>query len=339
VLRWIGVAIVLALFALGGVVWSRGTPTSRSAAVVPVVVVDAAAAPPAAQPAAFQGERALADLRDLVAIGPRPAGSPGAARARALIAERLRQAGWPVSEQAFSVAGPGGRPVEMVNLIGSRRGQQAGRIVLGTHYDTKDIAGMQFLGANDGASGVALLLELARALGRAQRAFGIDLVFFDGEEAFGPNITGRDGLYGSNAMAAKLAGEGALDAIQALILVDMIGDRDLNLGLDSNSDAELLRLAREIAAEQGHPTLFDPGQTFALVDDHMPFRDRGLARVLALIDFQFGAKQSPGPLWHTEGDNLQAVSAESLNRVGRVVVELVTRIEGRPVQTQGAANP
>jgi glutaminyl-peptide cyclotransferase len=187
---------------------------------------------------------------------------------------------------------------------------------------------------------VAVLLEVARSLGRAPRpGHAVELVFFDGEEAFGPSITGRDGLYGANALAAKLAGEGALGSIEALVLVDMIGDRELNLGLDSNSDAGLLRMAREIAAEQGDADLFDPSSTFALVDDHLPFRQRGVERVLALIDFQFGAKYSPGPLWHTERDNLQAVSAESLNRIGRLVVQLVGRIERDAAGRADAAVP
>ena len=313
--------------------WSRATPATSAVATS---VVAKSVAPPSAGAAgaAFQAERAFADLRDLVAIGPRPAGSPGAAQARTLISDRLRQAGWPVAEQPFSVSAPDGRAVEMINVVGSRRGEKPGRIVLGTHYDTKHIEGMHFVGANDGASGVALLLELARALGRAPRPYTVELAFFDGEEAFGPSIVPGDGLFGSNAMAAKLAGENALGSIQALILVDMIGDRDLNLGLDTNSDPDLLRLAREIASGHGDAALFDPAQTFGLVDDHMPFVDRGLERVLGLIDFQYGAKRSPGPLWHTEGDNLQAVSAESLKRAGRVVVELVTRLE----QTAGPAD-
>lgn len=270
----------------------------------------------------FDGARAFADLRDQVAIGPRPAGSEGAERTRALISERLRQAGWPVEAHRFQAEPPDGSTIEMVNLIARQPGESEDTLVLAAHYDTKPIPGVRFLGANDGASGVAILLELARVWGRRRGPFTVELVFFDGEEARGSNITARDGLYGSRALAERMQADGALERVRAFVLVDMVGDRDLNIAIDQNSSAELRALFGEVAGD-----LVDPSHRLRLIDDHMPFRERGVGKVLALIDFQYGSRRSPGPLWHTAGDGLDGVSAESLNRVGDALVQLVSRLE------------
>ncbi|MEX2206203.1 MAG: M28 family peptidase [Myxococcota bacterium] len=256
-------------------------------------------------------------------IGPRPAGSPGAARARELIRERLRQAGWPVEEHAFEVTAPGARPVPMVNLIARRAGASEQRLLLITHYDTKDIPGIAFVGANDGASGTAVLLELARVLAAAELPLTTELVFADGEEAFGVSITEQDGLYGSTALAERMRQDGSLAQIRSLILVDMVGDRDLNLVVDLGSSALLREIFAREARALGQGGIIDARAIMAVVDDHTPFAQRGVEHVLALIDFQFGARVSPGPLWHTAGDDLGAVSAASLNSVGSVLVEAV----------------
>jgi len=275
----------------------------------------------------FDGERALRDLADQVALGPRPSGSPGAAATRALIRERLTQAGWPVSEHAFSVTRPGGGDVRMANLIAPLPGERPERIWLGAHYDTKDIPGIDFVGANDGASGVAVLLETARVLGRRPRPFTVELVFFDGEEAFGKNISARDGLYGSRALARTAAGDGRLEQLRALIVVDMVGDRDLGLALDLGSEPWLVEIARQ-EAEGVQAGLFEPAQTLHVVDDHTAFAERGVP-VLLLIDFRYGGRVTPGPLWHTAGDSLAGVAGESLNRVGRLLVQTLERTEQR----------
>ena len=291
----------------------------------------------------FDAERAYTDLVDQVRIGPRPSGSEGARATRHLIATRLRQAGWPVEEHRFEVRRPDGSPVSMVNLIATRRGERSDRIWIGAHYDTTHIPGVNFVGANDGASGVAVLLELARVLGARPRPFTVELVFFDGEEAFGRNITRLDGLYGSRALAGRLVEEGRLGKIRALLLVDMVADRDLNLSIDSGS-APWLRNLLQQEAQRLAPDMVDPGAAVRLVDDHTPFREVGLADVLAIIDFQFGARSTPGPLWHTAGEDLSAVSQESLNRVGRLLVQILERAErgllaGRSGRPTGEAGP
>jgi hypothetical protein len=291
---------------------------------------------PAATPAGFDGARAFADLEALVRIGPRPAGSPGAARARALIRERLRQAGWQVLEHAFDAHPPGAKPVPMVNLIARRVGASLERVLLITHYDTKDIAGIAFVGANDGASGTAVLLELARVLGAQELPLTTELVFADGEEAVGPSITDQDGLYGSTALAERMMQDGSLAQLRSVILVDMVGDEDLNLVVDLGSSPLLREIFAREAQKLGRGGLVDAKAIMGVIDDHSPFASRGVEHVLALIDFQFGARVSPGPLWHTAGDDLGAVSAASLNSVGGVLVEAVRAIEEH---WHGAAMP
>ncbi|NRA03355.1 MAG: M28 family peptidase [Myxococcales bacterium] len=287
------------------------------------------AAEPALDSAAnrFEGARAFADLRDLVAIGERPAGSAGAARTRELIRERLRQAGWVSATQAFQVDAGSGASVAMENIVAKRPGRQSTIILLGAHYDTKRIEGMRFLGANDGASGVAVLLELARVLGPGPGEFPVWLAFFDGEEAFGADITREDGLFGSRALAERMLRDGALERIGAVIVVDMVGDRDLDLVSDSHSSPRLRSYLNQAAVRIGHPEVLGNGPRLAIVDDHLPFRERGVAEVLLLMDFQFGGRSVPGPYWHTPRDDLASVSAESLNTAGKLCVLVLERIE------------
>ncbi len=275
----------------------------------------------------FEGARAFADLRDLVAIGERPAGSAGAARTRELIRERLRQAGWASSTHAFRVDRGNGATVELENVVAKRPGRQSKIILLGAHYDTKRIDGIRFLGANDGASGVAVLLELARALGPGPGEFPVWLAFFDGEEAFGSDITPEDGLFGSQALAERMLQDGDLERVRAVIVVDMVGDRDLDLVTDSYSSPRLRSYLNEAAARMGIQEVLARGPRLAVIDDHMPFRERGVEEVLLLMDFRFGGRWAPGPYWHTARDDLTSVSAESLNTVGKLCVLILERIE------------
>ena len=220
-----------------------------------------------------------------------------------------------------------------VNLIATLKGESTQRIWLGAHYDTKQIPGIRFVGANDGASGVALLLEMARVLGPRKNPVTYEMVFFDGEEAIGRNITQRDGLFGSRALAKSMAEAGELEGIAAFVLVDMVADRDLNLTPDLGS-APWLQEALDAAATERDPGLFDREASLFLVDDHIPFRDAGLGDVLVLIDFQFGARATPGPSWHTSADDLESVSAESLNRVGKLLVQALGAMERRAISDQ-----
>ena len=283
----------------------------------------------AAAPVGFDGARAFRDLEALVRIGARTAGSNGAEQTRALIRERLRQAGWLVEAQTFRAAPPGGKPVAMANLV-AQRSAAASPVLLITHFDTKSFADQTFVGANDGASGVAVLLELARATAGDQPPLPLQLAFVDGEEAFGPTIDADDGLYGSKALAKRMADDGELAKLRAVILVDMVGDRDLNLALDFGSSAELRDRFDAAATKLGVAPLIDTRQAMSVIDDHTPFQERGVREILALIDFQYGARVSPGPRWHTSADDLEGVSAESLGAFGRVLVQMLRDLGAAP---------
>jgi Zn-dependent M28 family amino/carboxypeptidase len=225
----------------------------------------------------------------------------------------------------------------MTNLIAVLPGERPGWILFGTHYDTKQIEGVHFVGANDGASGVALLLELARQLAPAHRPYGVQLLFFDGEESFGAVMTEEDGLYGSKALAAEMEQSGELARAHALILVDLVADADLGLVEDRHSSPRLRRLVREVAADLGSEEAVTGGGQAFILDDHVPFIERGLDEALCLIDLRYGGETMPGPLWHTAGDNLDAVSSESLNTVGRLVVELYSRLVQQLEQSEAAS--
>jgi glutaminyl-peptide cyclotransferase len=310
-----------------------------AAAAALALACDRSAEPPGAAPAAtasgFDAARAMRDLEALVRIGPRPAGSEGAAQARALIRERLRQAGWPAEEHAFEARPKDRPPVPMANVLSRKEGASAERLLLITHYDTKDLDGMRFVGANDGASGTAVLLELARVLAPEKLPLGIELVFADGEEAFGRSITAEDGLYGSTALAERMHADGSLARVRAVILVDMVGDRDQNLVFDLGNSPLLREIFEREARNLGEPELFDLGAAMSVIDDHTPFAQRGIPHVLVLMDFQFGARVSPGPLWHTAGDDLASVSEASLGRIGKVLVAGV-RASARSLASSGA---
>lgn len=248
----------------------------------------------------FDARRAFAELTRQVRSGPRPAGS---ATSREL-ADRLRRA---LPRGAFE-------PVEgnLRNVVGSLKGRRPA-IVLAAHYDTKDLPG--FVGANDGASGTAVLLELARTLRRARRSADapeLRFVFFDGEES--PDDEGdfyTSGLRGSRAYAARHARE-----IGALILLDYVGEKNLVIRREAGSDPALWSRLRAAARRVGAQTTFPAGETGGVIDDHTPFTRRGIPAI-DLIDFDFDC-------FHKTCDDLGVVSADSLDRVGETVFDLVS---------------
>ena len=260
------------------------------------------------------GASALRHVEQLVGIGPRVAGSPGGERARAYIVGELRRSGIEPEVQPFEAATPQGRK-RMANVIARLPGRRPDVIVLAGHYDTKVFKSFRFVGANDGGSSAALLIELARRLAKAPREYTIWIVWFDGEEAF-ETWTTTDSLYGSRYLAAELERTGRLP--RALVLVDMIGDRDLNIRRDTYSTPWLNDILWASAARLGHARHFlnDP---MPVEDDHAPFLKAGVAAAL-LIDFDY-------PPWHTADDTLDKISARSLAIVGDVVLDALPSIE------------
>lgn len=291
-----------------------GTVARRLALALAVVVASVLAGAAAGRPS-FDGAAALRHIERLVAIGPRVAGTPGGARARAYIVGELeRIPGLQVQVRSFEADTPPGRTT-MANVVAVLPGRRPDVIMLGGHYDTKLFKGFRFVGANDAGSSTALLIELARRLAGAPRDYTYWLVWFDGEEAF-VTWTDRDSLYGSRRLAADLARARQLP--RAMILVDMIGDRDLAIRREAHSAAWLTDIIWDAAARLGHGRHF-LRDTIPVEDDHVPFLRAGVPAAL-LIDFDF-------PAWHTAEDTLDKVSAQSLAVVGEVLLEALPSVE------------
>jgi hypothetical protein len=278
---------------------------------------------PAGPAAQFNGERAMKYTREVVAFGPRPAGSPAHGKLESYLLTQL--AGLATEADAFTAATPLG-PRPMRNFIVRLPGSRPGVIVVCGHYDTKLLPG--FVGANDGGSSTGLLLELARELklqmkdGRLD-GYSVWLVFLDGEEAFG-EWTATDSLYGSRHLAARWQADGTLKNLKALLLVDMIGDADLDILRDLNSTAWLAQLVFDAAQRLGYQSHFYAGRT-AVEDDHMPFAQRGVP-VVDLIDFNYGYNNA---YWHTKNDTLDKLSPRSFTIVGSVVLESLRLLNQR----------
>ncbi len=266
----------------------------------------------------FDSSRAWEHLRQMVAIGPRPAGSPAIEQTRKYIKDQLAAIGLKASEQAWDDETPLGK-VHMVNLIVTIPGASRNRLAITGHYDTKLFRDIRFVGASDGASSAAFLIEFARVLKARHNPLTIDLVFLDGEEAV-IDWRGNDHTYGSRHYVAAAERDGSIKSLKAMILVDMIGDKDLGMRRDSYSTAWLSEIIWRQAAKMKLGNYFLPALT-TVEDDHLPFLSAGVPSV-DIIDLDYDA-------WHTQRDNLDAVSARSLQVVGDVVLASLPEIEAR----------
>jgi len=255
-------------------------------------------------PLPFDGQRAYQDVLAQVAYGPRVPDSPAHADTIAYIQEELRKAGWQAQIQNTIWKG-----FAIENIISSRT-NQAPQIILGAHYDSRMLADQDpgpgrkspVPGANDGASGVAILLELARTLPKG--SLPTWLVFFDAEDNGG--IAGRDWIMGSQAFVVALRFHP-----RAAIIVDMVGDADLNIYIEHNSNAALVSEIWGEAARLGFSQQFIPTVKYSMEDDHTPFLKAGLPAV-DIIDFDY-------PYWHTAADTPDKVSPKSLEIVGETL--------------------
>jgi glutaminyl-peptide cyclotransferase len=287
--------------------------------ILAMVGLLASAAVSAQAPVAFDSNKAWEHLRQQVAIGPRPSGSPGNVKNREYITKTLAAIGLKTVEQAWTATTPLG-PIKMVNLIATIPGQQAERIIIASHFDTKLFREFRFVGASDGASSTAALLELARVIkARPRLPFTIELLFLDGEEATGEWV-GTDNTYGSRHYVEVAQRTGTLKSLRAMILLDMIGDRNLNIRREENSTPWLTDIVWGVARKLGHQAHFIT-ESMPVEDDHLPFLKAGIPAI-DIIDLDY-------PAWHTAQDTLDAVSARSLQVVGDVVVAALPEIEAR----------
>ncbi len=251
----------------------------------------------------FDGASAMRFAQAQCDIGPRPTGTKEGWATGEFIIQNLKAAGWPIETQEFKF-----RDKPIRNII-AKRGQGS-LVILGAHYDTRPRAdndpvnpNAPIMGANDGASGVAALLELARALPEKLNR-EVWLAFFDAED-WG-NIEGWPFSVGADYMAASLKTKP-----MAVVVLDMIGDRDQQIYYEGNSNPEIQKSLFEEAEKLGYKANFIPQVKYSMTDDHSPFLARGYPAV-DLIDFDY-------PYWHTLQDTCDKISGESLERVGRVM--------------------
>ncbi len=297
--------------------------------------------------AKVSGEKALAHVAALVEIGPRPAGSEAIEKSRQYLEKELAALGWTTRRDPLQSKTPQGT-VEFVNVI-ARFGKEPWKRrvdgLLCSHYDTKRFDGFEFVGANDGGSSTGLLLELARVLAtRPEVAEQIELVFFDGEEAFGTNITAKDGLYGSKHYAKQWLLKKEADRPRWGVLLDMVGDADLNVRAAVNIPGTSIRELAEARDEKGigvdivavqervrgistqllsaadevEKREFIGVSPDYIIDDHIPLNVVAGIPTIDIIDFDY-------PAWHTPADTMDKLSAESLDTVGRVTLRLVEK--------------
>jgi hypothetical protein len=307
----------------------------RSASIAVLVVAAAsclgaqgsAPAPTAKSAAApFNSARAFEDLRQMVGFGPRPAGSAALRQTRAYITRQMSALGLKVEEQAFIADTPIGK-VDMVNLIVRLPGKRPDRILFTGHYDTKPIRTSTFVGASDGASSAAMLLELARTLKDRPREFTYEFVWLDGEEAFCMdwNECGRpnspDNTYGSRYYVQAAQKAGVTASAKANVLVDMVAAKDLKLWRETRSTKWLTDIVWATAKRLGHSAVFLE-KSGEVEDDHFAFLDAGIAStdIIDLMDY---------PQWHNLVccDDLEHVAERSLKIVGDVIVASVPDIE------------
>ena len=290
---------------------------------------------PQPAPPVVDGGRAMGYVTEFVAIGPRPSGSANARKAAAWIAQSARQLGYTPSTDSWTDWTPEGpkefRNVEIV--LPGAPGQ--GFIILASHYDTKKMAdGPPFIGANDSGSSTGLLLELLRTLSTSNTTFDIHhspfsgagpelrFLFFDGEECIESYRPG-DGLQGSRHYAAKLAKAATAKDCRAMILLDMVGDRNFNLTISADTDAELAKNLFRIAKRRGvSRQVAVYAKSAGILDDHTPFQQLGIP-CIDLIDFDYGPDMA---WWHTQEDTLDKLAPTSLQTAGTLALDLLWEV-------------
>ncbi len=267
----------------------------------------------------FNGERAYLDVVAQMEFGPRTPGSAAHDQTIDYISQQLTNAGWLVQQQEMLFKGK-----QIKNILATRGSQQSEEkaewIIIGAHYDSRlkadrDTEKMKrsepVPGANDGASGVAVLLELARVLPEDMDV-NVWLVFFDAED--NANISTWEGILGSRAFVNSL-----IELPDAVVILDMIGDADLNIFIEKHSDITLVSSIWGTAASLGYTNIFIPFPKHGIIDDHTPFLNEGIPAV-DIIDFDYA-------FWHSTQDTIDKITSDSLQIVGEVVYTWITTHE------------
>jgi glutaminyl-peptide cyclotransferase len=275
-------------------------------------------APPPEKTGGFDGKRVFAHVAKQVSFGPHPSGSPAIAQVQEYLLSELKSYGCTVETDAFSSDTPAGR-LPMKNILVKIPGEKPGVILLGTHYDTKKLD--NFVGADDGGSSTAAMLELARLLCPRHGKYAVWIAFFDGEEAV-QVWSATDSRYGSRQMAARLSTSGDLKNVRAFLLADIVGGRTARFLRESSSTPALVDLIWSTAAKLGYSAIFLNEATSA-EDDHDSFLKRGVPSVDVIGDFLNNG------YWHTPQDTLDKISAKTLGITGHVFLESVKQLQSK----------
>jgi len=297
---------------------SAATPSARSQ-----TSIRADAAPPASQSGGFDGAAAYDFTAKLVAFGPRPPGSAAIHKTQDYIRSELQGFGCTVEEDSFNAQTPIGT-LSMKNIVAKIPGTGPGILLLLTHYDTKRLD--NFVGAEDAGSSTGLMLEMARLLcGGPKQRNAVWIAFLDGEETQASfEWSNVDSLYGSRELAARLAVSGDLKRVRAVILADMIGQKNLHVLRETGSSKWLTDLVWHTAARLGYGDIF-LAQESEVTDDHEPFIRRGVSAI-DIIDLSDYTNLG---YWHTTEDTLDKISPRSLAIVGHVILESVNELQKR----------
>lgn len=266
-------------------------------------------------PSPFSGERAFAQLEKLVALGPRVAGTPASAATHRLLRSELEALGLTVHEDTFEWSPKGAKSVSLANLWTEIPGPESGLFVVATPLDTAPGSGVSIPGANEGGSGAALLLELARVIQERPLPYTVRLLFLDAEL-----LDAKAAFLGSEHAYLVLRESGALEGMRLLLYVHQVADAELEIRRDRLSDRQLREGFFAAAKRRGLGGAF-PGE--APFDElrlgHVVFTEHRFLRVVALADLRYGGSEIPGTNWRTPADDLAHCSAESLGAVGTVV--------------------
>jgi Zn-dependent M28 family amino/carboxypeptidase len=311
-----------ALLAVCGCTASNGNPNisaAESRSPQPGPAPATAVPAPAANAPRIDAQRAMKYVREVVAFGARPIGSPAHKRLENYILAQLK--GDQVESDEFTAQTPAGA-FPMRNIIAKYPGTKDGIIVIGSHYDTL-YGRPTFVGANDGGATTGLLLELANHLRGKREGYSVWLVWLDGEEAV-KHWSATDSIYGSRHLAEQWQKDGTLKKIKAFLLTDMIGDADLDIQHDQNSTPWLEDMVFKAASNLGYQSHFFATETM-VEDDHLPFKQAGVP-VADIIDIDYGYGNA---LHHSDQDTLDKLSPKSLKISGDVVLETVRLLDQR----------
>ncbi len=303
---------------------AKGNESSDARSQAPFMSVAASTppqaddAPPPEKTGGFDGKRAFAHVAKQVSFGSHPSGSPAIAKVQDYLLAELKSYGCVVETDSFGADTPVGR-LSMKNILVKISGEQPGIILLGTHYDT--LLMDNFVGADDGGSSTALMLELARLLCPQKGKYAVWMAFFDGEEAM-KHWSDSDSRYGSRQMAARFSSSGDIKKIKVFLLADIVGGRKAQFLRESTSTPALVDLIWSTAARLGYSALF-LNESSSAEDDHDSFLKRGVPSVDVIGDFVNNG------YWHTPLDSLDKISAKTLAIVGHVFLESVKQLQAK----------